>query len=86
MAGHEFSKIMKLMKSQRFFFFFFEFVGYCFGELGPNHVSKFQVRTRKMSAAQRYWLVLSVMAGPACSRARRDFSLHQNWLAESARA
>ena len=30
-----------------FFFFFFEFAKYCFGELGPNHVSKFQVRTRK---------------------------------------
>ena len=29
------------------FFFFFEFAGYCFGGLGPNHVSKFQVRTRK---------------------------------------
>ena len=46
MAGQKISKKMKFMKSQHFFFFF-EFVGYCFGELGPNHVSKFQVRTRK---------------------------------------
>ena len=29
------------------FFFFLEFAKYCFGELGPNHVSKIQVRTRK---------------------------------------
>ena len=27
------------------FFFFFELARYCFGELGPNHVSKFQVLT-----------------------------------------
>ena len=25
------------------FFFLFELAKYCFGELGPNHVSKFQV-------------------------------------------
>ena len=37
---------MKSMKSQPTFFSF-EFAKYCFGELGPNHVSKFQVRTRK---------------------------------------
>ena len=28
-------------------FFFFEFAKYCFGELDPNNVSKFQVRSRK---------------------------------------
>ena len=40
MAGQTFSKIMKLMKSHRFLFFYFEFAKYCFSELGPNHVSK----------------------------------------------
>ena len=30
------------------FFFFLELAKYCFGELGPNHVSKFQVLTSKI--------------------------------------
>ena len=30
-----------------YFILVFEFAKYCFGELSPNHVSKFQVRTRK---------------------------------------
>ena len=29
-------------------YFFVEFVEYCFGELGPNHASKFQVLTSRI--------------------------------------
>ena len=65
MAGQKFSKIMKLIKSQLFFFFF--------SSLGTVSVSlvqitrqKFRFELEKMSAAQRYWLVQSVLAGPAC--------------------
>ena len=49
MAGQKFSKINTEIDEKSTFFFscFIEFVGYCFGELGPNRVSKFQVRTRK---------------------------------------
>ena len=42
-----FPKSWNWWKVNGFFFFFFEFAKYCFGELGPNHVSKFEVRTPK---------------------------------------
>ena len=47
MAGQKFFKIINLIKRQSMDYFLFFFLAkYCFGELGPNHVSKFQVRTR----------------------------------------
>ena len=33
---------------RQFFLFSFELAKYCFGELDPNHVSKFQIPTSKI--------------------------------------
>ena len=67
MAGQKFSKIMKLMKSQRIVCFFFSLPSTVLVSLVQIPCQNFRSELEKMSAAKRYWLVLSVLAGLACS-------------------
>ena len=48
-------------------FFFFSSSGTVLVSLVQITCQNFRSELEKMSAAQRYWLVLSVMAGPACT-------------------
>ena len=66
MAGQKYSKIMKLMKSQ-FFFSSFGVRRVVLVSLVQIKCQNFMSELEEMCAAQRYWLVLSALGGPACS-------------------